>query len=226
MAKYTDLTDMYFGKLHVIERDCSKNGNVYWKCKCECGNIVSVRTGNLTKHITKSCGCYRTEKLIERSVSENEFITVGDTTYMYDTIGNECIIDTEDLERVKVTYWSLVSNYWVSQRNKTKVKLHRFLMGFPKNKDVDHKDGNTSFNKKCNLRVCSHHQNSCNHKVASNNTTGVTGVTFVKRTNKYMARIKHNQKEIFLGNFDTLEEATKVRKEAEKKYFKEYRRLN
>ena len=99
-------------------------------------------------------------------------------------------------------------------------------MGFPKNKDVDHKDGNTSFNKKCNLRVCSHHQNSCNHKVASNNTTGVTGVTFVKRTNKYMARIKHNQKEIFLGNFDTLEEATKVRKEAEKKYFKEYRRLN
>ena len=37
---------------------------------------------------------------------------------------------------------------------------------------------------------------------------------------------EHNQKEIFLGNFDTLEEATKVRKEAEKKYFKEYRRLN
>lgn len=42
----------------------------------------------------------------------------------------------------------------------------------------------------------------------------------------FLAYNKHNQKEIFLGNFDTLEEATKIRKEAEKKYFKEYRRLN
>ena len=40
-----------------------------------------------------------------------------------------------------------------------------------------------------------------------------------------MARIKVKGKDIFLGYYQTLEEASKVRKEAEIKYFKEYRRI-
>ena len=33
-----------------------------WKCKCDCGNEVLVRHGNLQKGFTKSCGCYHKEK--------------------------------------------------------------------------------------------------------------------------------------------------------------------
>ena len=121
---------------------------------------------------------------------------------------------------------STSDEYWISQRRELQnSRLHRFILDFPNSEDVDHIDGDTDNNRKCNLRPCSHRNNSLNHRVASNNTTGVTGVVYVKRTGKYMARIKVKGKDIFLGYYQTLEEASKVRKEAEIKYFKEYRRI-
>lgn len=52
-----DLSGKQFGKLTVIERAYSKNGCVFWKCKCECGNITYVSTNNLRRRNTSSCGC-------------------------------------------------------------------------------------------------------------------------------------------------------------------------
>lgn len=62
MYKAKDLTGKTFNQLTVIGFDCKKkynNGKYqnYWLCKCECGNIKSVSTVNLTKGRTKSCGC-------------------------------------------------------------------------------------------------------------------------------------------------------------------------
>lgn len=54
-----DMTGKKFGLLTVTGFDCMKNGQAYWKCKCECGNIVSVRGGHLRDGNAKSCGCYR-----------------------------------------------------------------------------------------------------------------------------------------------------------------------
>lgn len=51
-----------------------------------------------------------------------------------------------------------------------------------------------------------------------NNHTGVRGVCFNTRKQKYMATI-YRGKSIFLGYFDTLEEAAKARKKAEEEYF-------
>lgn len=50
-----DLTGKKFNMLTVICLD-SRNP-VYWKCKCECGGITRVTTGNLTHGRVKSCGC-------------------------------------------------------------------------------------------------------------------------------------------------------------------------
>ena len=35
-------------------------------CRCSCGNTLSVRIGSLTHDTTKSCGCLRKERSIER----------------------------------------------------------------------------------------------------------------------------------------------------------------
>lgn len=45
---------------------------------------------------------------------------------------------------------------------------------------------------------------------------------FNNRTQKWVANIKVNYKKINLGYFNTLDEAAKVRKEAEEKYFGDY----
>lgn len=62
-----------------------------------------------------------------------------------------------------------------------------------------------------------------NRPLRSHNTSGITGVSLHKQTNKWRAYIEYDQKYIHLGLFDTKEEAIKARKLAEIKYFGEYR---
>lgn len=64
MGAYKDLTNQKFGKL-VCKKDVgrTKNGNVLWKCKCECGNYTVVDSGSLKTGNTKSCGCMRNKRL-------------------------------------------------------------------------------------------------------------------------------------------------------------------
>lgn len=55
--------------------------------------------------------------------------------------------------------------------------------------------------------------------INSNNTSGYRGVSYRKERNKYRAYIKYQRKDIFLGNYDNIEDAIKARKCAEEKYF-------
>lgn len=54
-----------------------------------------------------------------------------------------------------------------------------------------------------------------------NNKTGVRGV--VKKRGKYEASITYQKRGIYLGRFETLDEAAQARKEAEELYFAPYR---
>lgn len=60
-----DLTNQRFNRLLVLHRDMDRpHGSgkaAYWLCKCDCGNIVSVRSDKLRKNIISSCGCYSKE---------------------------------------------------------------------------------------------------------------------------------------------------------------------
>lgn len=53
-----DITGQKFGKLTVIERAYSgKNRQVYWRCKCDCGNEAIISGVQLRSGRTRSCGC-------------------------------------------------------------------------------------------------------------------------------------------------------------------------
>jgi len=63
MPKSVDLTNKRFGRLTVIEKTPLRaNGNVLWKCQCECGNVSYVTTCNLKTENTTSCGCFLREQ--------------------------------------------------------------------------------------------------------------------------------------------------------------------
>lgn len=70
LARKIDLTGKRFGRLVVICEDGRKNGRVLWKCKCDCGNIVYVMTSDLINGKTKSCGCFKKDRLLERCVHD------------------------------------------------------------------------------------------------------------------------------------------------------------
>lgn len=60
--KRLDLTNQRFGNLVALEiappfiKPSGKKVSA-WKCQCDCGNIVNVRTENLRNGHTTSCGC-------------------------------------------------------------------------------------------------------------------------------------------------------------------------
>ncbi len=57
-----DLTGQRFGRLTVIEeRPATTKYKIEWLCKCDCGNYKIVKTTNLRRGATKSCGCLHDE---------------------------------------------------------------------------------------------------------------------------------------------------------------------
>lgn len=62
-----DLSGMKFGHLTVLHSTSKRYSNqcVGWLCKCDCGNDIIVRSSNLLRGKTRSCGCNKTSKLEE-----------------------------------------------------------------------------------------------------------------------------------------------------------------
>lgn len=58
-----DLVGSRFGRLVVLAEtdDRAANGQIIWRCRCDCGQVVAVITSNLTRGNTLSCGCYQRE---------------------------------------------------------------------------------------------------------------------------------------------------------------------
>ena len=59
-----DLTGQRFGRLtalyHLGKGDGAKNS--CWHCRCDCGKELDVRTENLLRGLTQSCGCWNREQ--------------------------------------------------------------------------------------------------------------------------------------------------------------------
>ncbi len=56
-GEFHDLTGRKYGKLTVEER-AEKGGRVAWKCRCECGRLILVRTDGLSSAgMTREYGC-------------------------------------------------------------------------------------------------------------------------------------------------------------------------
>jgi hypothetical protein len=99
---------------------------------------------------------------------------------------------------------------------------YAFIANMLNKKCVDHIDNNPKNNNINNLRWATTSENSTNKVKLSNNTSGVTGVCWHKRDNKWYAYIKINNKLKHLGYFNTIEEAKEARIEAVNKMFKEF----
>jgi hypothetical protein len=156
--------------------------------------------------------------------------------------GIEVIIDKEDFEKIvmlgfhkcvpdhsgNIYFEHVVYNH---QKVIEYIKLHRYLVNAPRNKIVDHANGNTLDNRKSNLRICTHAENTRNQKISRRNTSGfkgvrcLPGITGRGNGKKYQARIRHEGKLINLGVFSTPEQAYRAYCEASKKYHGEFGRI-
>lgn len=137
----------------------------------------------------------------------------------------QVLVDEDDVQRVaSISWWINSFGYVVGRVNGKETYLHRFVFTCPSGLVVDHINGDKLDNRKENLRSCTIKENIRNSGISKNNSSGCSGVSFIKSRNKYRAYITVDRKQINLGRFLTLEAAISARKTAEKQYFKEFAR--
>jgi hypothetical protein len=101
-----------------------------------------------------------------------------------------------------------------------KIALHQFIIGKKEGYEIDHRNGDKLDNRKENLRHVTHTQNMRNRqKLSTRNTSGCTGVSRFSRDARWRAEIKVEGKTKHLGLFESLNDAIKARKVAEKRYY-------
>lgn len=223
-----DLTGQTFGYLKVIGLDEQKSGKdgIYWKCKCKCGKETSVCTYNLRSNHTTSCGCKRIENVRKARKKYNDYDLSGEYGIGYARNTNaQFYFDKEDYNKIKDYCWNQNNSQYITTNIKHKnTMFHRLIMSCENNTvEIDHINHNVVDNRKENLRICDRSENARNRGLQSNNTSGCAGVGFVNNIKKWRARIKIYGKEIHLGYFEKYEDAVKARKEAEIKYYGEFR---
>ena len=89
---------------------------------------------------------------------------------------------------------------------------------------VDHIDGNKANNRIENLRPANSSTNGYNAKLSKKNTSGIKGVAWHKKSKKWKASININKKYLYLGTFDTKEDAKEIVDKYRNEHHKEFAR--
>jgi len=105
------------------------------------------------------------------------------------------------------------NGYYSSRLDKIRYQNHRIVFAIYNNsidfqgKQIDHIDGNVLNNSPRNLRLVTASQNQFNRKKQKNNLSGHKNISFVKKLDKYRCAMQVDGKDIYIGLFNTVEEA-------------------
>ena len=199
--------------LTIIDSE-RRNKKTYYLCKCECGNQKWIRVDSVTSEIQKSCGCLRKKTEFKHKdltgarigrLTVLEEVKKENNKYYYRCqceCGNIKIIEADLLTTKKTRSCGCFGIE--NALDKQKLALEKF-----KEKYLVGGTSLASINRE---------------KPIKSNTSGVTGVTWDKSKEKWMAQIIFKGKSYHLGRYEKFEDAVKARKEAEEKLHKEFLR--
>lgn len=148
----------------------------------------------------------RKKPLLLRREGESVYVTAQGRTF---------IMDAEDLH-VLDGWTIIISRGYVHLQGPRRLKpiprpsLARVLVCAPKGMEVDHISGDRLDNRKANLRICTHTENSYNLTMRGRRALFYKGCCFVKNrksTKKWIAQIHIGRINHYLGGFLTAEEA-------------------
>lgn len=203
-----DLVGQQYGDLVVVsESDRSADYKRKWSCNCSCGNRVVVQQDALVRGRANSCGCKK--KLVARHQLDGK--RFGRLTVLHEGHKNAhyerhwfCQCECGEVKEIKQD--NLLSGRTQSCGCLKKEKSHERGVKLSK------------------IRIENVYLPSLARDLNRNNRTGVKGVSIkrVKDGVRYVANINIDKKRIYLGTFDTLEEAANYRRMAEEKFHQPY----
>lgn len=132
------------------------------------------------------------------------------------TQGRFALVDDEDFEYLNQWKWYFDHGYARRDQKiegkKRRIYMHREII--ENSFGVDHKDNNRLNNQRSNLRSATQAQNILNTKKYKGWTSRFKGVSWHKKSKKWMAQIRASKKHFYLGLFDKEVDAYEAYKEA------------
>ena len=202
---------------------------------CSCGNEFTKRFNQFVK-VPRCANCgHRRGRGIKEHITElqriNESRDDFGIIYQRGDIGGTAIkVDLGDLDfLLQGALWSVNANGYASRHSYTsngKDLMHRIILNVTDPKiQVDHINGDKLDNRRQNLREATVSQNLANSEVNPNHATSYKGVTTTPY-GKYRSRIGFMNERIFIGDFNTEEDAARAYNEKAVELFGEYARIN
>lgn len=117
MSKLIDLTNKRFGRLTVLHKDNTRktNSGSYWICQCDCGKIKSIKSSSLRRGEIISCGCYRTQQIMESKAKNGTIDNLVGQRFGFLTVLKKDELKTKETGIV----------YWICQCDCGKIKSIR-----------------------------------------------------------------------------------------------------
>jgi len=208
MPKKIDLKGKRFGRLIVVKETEERYfHSVVWECMCDCGNVVKKNSASLKAGGIKSCGCLQSDNYAKMSVDMK-----------LDLTGQKFGRLTAIKETGEKYFGNIVWECKCECGNLTTISSLHLKSGNTQSCGCLKKEMLTTYNEE-NEYLENTQLNSLTKKKASNNTSGIKGVHWSTREQKWQAEIRFQGEKHNLGQYEKIEDATKARKEAEEKYF-------
>lgn len=112
-----------------------------------------------------------------------------------------------------------VQNSWVRPGGEGFKNFFSYMGECPDGLTLDRWPDNTGNYEEGNVRWATNSEQGYNQKQRATNTSGRTGVSWAEAKQRWVARITHHNKDIYLGSSVDFELACCIREEAELKYY-------
>ena len=142
------------------------------------------------------------------------------------TKGKVAIIDDEDFEWLNQWNWYYGCDGYAfrtdCKNGRKSILMHRLILDTPRGMETDHINQNKLDNCRKNLRSATTSQNQANRPAPRNNTSGMKGVQWDKRANKWLAVIQFHGKLIYAGYFENINDAARAYSDKANELFGEF----